>query len=357
MAQDLSRDQTVAVLDRRGPVLGSTLASTALLQWELDLPLEVLSERVGAARATRVYQRSLQAVADLVEIVESNRIACGFKTKQSLYLSGDTYGSRALKDETARRAKAGLPSGFLSAPELREQFEIERTGAIYSAGSASADPARLAAGLLRRAAARRAKIFAPVEVTGVLQAGDHVVLVSDAGVEIRARQVVFCCGYEFPKGVPTQGAKIISTWALATRPVAKIPSWLTKTVVWEASDPYLYARATGDGRIVAGGEDEASPDRHADLKAIPAKTAAILRKLKVLLPELELEADYAWSGAFGESATSLPLIGPIPDMSRAYAVMGFGGNGITYSVIASQIVGAAIRGRPDPQAGDYAFPS
>jgi len=34
--------------------------------------------------------------------------------------------------------------------------------------------------------------------------------------------------------------------------------------------------------------------------------------------------------------------------------MGFGGNGITYSVIAAQIVAAALAGRPDPDADLYA---
>ena len=40
-------------------------------------------------------------------------------------------------------------------------------------------------------------------------------------------------------------------------------------------------------------------------------------------------------------------------MDHVHAVMGFGGNGITYSVIASQVVGRAIRGRRDPDADLY----
>ena len=35
---------------------------------------------------------------------------------------------------------------------------------------------------------------------------------------------------------------------------------------------------------------------------------------------------------------------------RVWAVMGFGGNGITFSMIAAQIVAAALAGRPDPDA-------
>ncbi|MDP3402092.1 MAG: hypothetical protein Q8R97_13340, partial [Brevundimonas sp.] len=74
---------------------------------------------------------------------------------------------------------------------------------------------------------------------------------------------------------------------------------------------------------------------------------------KVLMPGVEFEIDYSWAGAFGESATGLPSIAPVPDMAHAWAVMGFGGNGITYSVIASQVVSAAIRGRADPDADLY----
>lgn len=355
MAQALSRDHSVAVFDRRPPLTGSTMASTAMLQWELDLPLFELARKIGPARAGRAYRRSRAALDDLKTLVRAERIRCGLADRKSLYLAGDAYGARALKAEADARADLGLESVFLPAAELRARFGLDRTGAILSQGSASADPARLAAGLLRRAVANGARIFSPVEVEGVLQGKDHVVLETDVGVEVRARQVAFCCGYEFPKGAPTHAAKVISTWALATRPVREPPPWMVDHIAWEASDPYLYFRMTRDGRIVVGGEDEASPTRHADKAALGVKARRILRKLEALVPGLDLTIDYAWAGAFGESATSLPLIGPVPDLPRAYAVMGFGGNGITYSIVASQVVGAAIRGRPDPDADLFAF--
>jgi glycine/D-amino acid oxidase-like deaminating enzyme len=355
MARELARSCSVAVFDRRGPVLGSTMASTAMLQWELDLPLRALSGQIGQAKAAQVYRRSRQAVSDLKSIVQDEAIRCGLQPKASLYLAGDEYGARALAQEAELRASIGLDSTFIHPAALKSRFGIDRSGAILSEGSASADPARLAAGLLRRAQSHGAKVFSPVEVTDVLHGGDHVIVVSDAGVEIRARNVVFCCGYEFPKGVPTHGARIISTWALASKPLTGAPAWLAHHLIWEASDPYLYLRMTRDGRLIAGGQDEASPIRHADPKALAPKSQAIVRKLRALIPGLEVDIEYAWSGAFGESTTSMPLIGPLPDMPRAYGVMGFGGNGITYSVVASQIVAAAIRGLPDPDADLYAF--
>ena len=68
-----------------------------------------------------------------------------------------------------------------------------------------------------------------------------------------------------------------------------------------------------------GGEDEESPTRNADSKAIGPKSRAIVRKLKASIPELDLEIDYAWAGAFGQSTTSMPLIGAVPGMLDCYA--------------------------------------
>ena len=353
MAHELSRDHTVAVLDRRPPLTGSTVASTALLQWEIDLPLTALAEKIGMAKAKRAYLRSRSAVDALKRIVADERIVCGLRDKATLYLAGDEYGHRALEAEAAARAAIGLESEYVGPDVLRAQFGIERTGAIVSQGSASGDPARLAAGLLRRAQAAGARVYSPVEVVEAASDPDGVTLLTDAGHSVRARTVVFCCGYEFPKRVPTPGAKVISTWALASKPRQRCPAWLKETLVWEASDPYLYFRMGGDGRLIIGGEDEASPDAHADKAKLKRKCATISAKLKALMPEVEFEVDYSWSGAFGESATGLPSIAPVPDMDHAWAVMGFGGNGITYSVIASQVVSAAIRGGVDRDADLY----
>ena len=353
MVHELSKDRSVAVLDRRAPLTGSTMASTALLQWEIDLPLTVLSDRIGAAKAKRAYLRSRAAVEALKTIVAEERIVCGLHDKSSLYLAGDTYGHRALEAEAEARAAIGLDSRYLGPADLRERFGVERTGAVVSSGSASGDPARRAGGLLRRAEGRGAKVWSKVEVLEAISDPDGVTLLTDTGHAVRAKAVVFCCGYEFPKAVPTPGAKIISTWAMASKPRQRCPAWLRDMLVWEASDPYLYFRMGGDGRLIVGGEDEASPTAHEDRAKLKRKCETIAGKLKRLLPEVEFEIDYSWAGAFGESSTGLPSIGRVPGMDHAWAVMGFGGNGITYSVIASQIVSTEVRGGSDPDADLY----
>ena len=353
MAHELSRDHEVAVLDRRPPMMGSTVASTALLQWEIDLPLTALAKKIGQADARRAYLRSRRAVDDLGRIVADEQIRCGFQPRKALYLAGDAYGRRALETEAEARAAIGLDSQFLTGAELGDQFGLERTGAILSGGSASADPAQLAAGLLRRAAERGARIYSPVKAMQAASDPDGVTLLTDEGQAVRASAVVFCCGYERPEGVSAPDSDVISTWALASKPGATLPAWLRETLVWEGADPYLYMRTSRDGRLIVGGEDEASATAHADPALMREKRDRILAKVKRLLPKVEVEVDYVWAGAFGESATGLPHIAPVECLDHAWAVMGFGGNGITYSVIASQVVAAALRGGKDPDADLY----
>src|ERR1700742_480932 len=59
MAHALSHfSSDILVLDRRGPSLGGTHASTAMLQFEIDTPLVRLAEQRGVLNAERAWLRS-----------------------------------------------------------------------------------------------------------------------------------------------------------------------------------------------------------------------------------------------------------------------------------------------------------
>jgi glycine/D-amino acid oxidase-like deaminating enzyme len=179
-------------------------------------------------------------------------------------------------------------------------------------------------------------------------------LLTDDGIEIHARHVVFCTGYELVKIVPPNNNRILSTWAIATRP-QPAAIWPQKALIWEASEPYLYLRSTRDGRVVCGGEDEDFSDTARRDALTPLKTKKIEAKLQRLFPALDARAVAAWTGSFGGSPDGMPTIDAIPGYPRCYAVMGFGGNGITFSMLATKLITAAIRGRKIPEAKLFRF--
>jgi len=343
------------ILERRdGACLGSTAASTALLEFELDTPLVELSRVLGRRSAERVWKCSHAAVNELRTRTNQLGIAAQLQSRPSLYLAGNVLDAKGLRRETQSRQRLGLPSELLERKVLRRHFDIDRSAAILSHGNAEADPIALAAGFLKCALHRGARLHGPHEVTDLHSSRSGTTLSTRDGQEVHARFVVICTGYEFPKIVPMQGNRIISTWAIATRPQPH-NIWPQRALIWEASEPYLYLRSTFDNRVVVGGEDEdfAEPRRRDAHNA--SKFSRLEQKLGRLLPKADARAAYAWTACFGASATGSPTIGEIPGYPRCYAALGYGGNGITFSMLAALLLTTAIQGKRDPDARLFEF--
>lgn len=356
MAQQLcDGNREVMMVDRRQPVRGSSLASTAMIQHEIDIPLHLLSRKIGQEKALRAWQRSRDAVRSLIELTGHLDIKCSMRAKNTLYLSGSELGPRSLKTEAQIRHKADIDARYLDQASTLSEFGVDRPASIVSQDSASANPAQLTAGLLRSAQARGLKIVSPVEITDVMPSGEQVACATSGGQLVFARQVVFCSGYEFLESLESSKHSIISTWAIAAKPRSAVPEWLKEYLVWEASDPYLYLRMAADGSIIAGGEDEESSSAFSDPAKFATNTEAIIAKTEKLLGISLYPPHSRWAAPFGNTTTGLPLIGAVPGLANVYAVMGFGGNGITFSKIAAEIVAAEITGDKDPDSDLFSF--
>jgi glycine/D-amino acid oxidase-like deaminating enzyme len=355
VAEALTADgHSVVAIDRRGPLLGSTAATTALVQFEIDQPLSLLAGQIGAAAATAAWRRSRLAVLNLRGRIAELGLRCDLAVRPSLYLSGNVLTGSALRSEAEARRAAGLHASYLTAGDLREGFGIARDGAILSQDNLLLDPRKLTAGLLLAAQRRGARFYAPAEATEIRHAADGVDVATASGPVISAQSLVLATGYELLSVVPATGHRVISTWAIATRPQAR-RLWPQQALIWEAADPYLYLRTTRDGRVICGGEDAEFSDEEARDALIPAKSARIAEKLAQLLPGLDTTPDFAWAGAFGATATGLPRIGRLPRRPRIHAVQGYGGNGITFSRIAADLIAAELAGRTDPDAALFGF--
>ncbi len=355
MAEALTaRGLSVIAVDRRGPMLGSTPATTALVQFEIDEPLRDLSDMIGKPAAEQAWRRSRLAVDGLRARIAELGIECRLAERPSLYVAGNTKGPGELRKEAEARRSAGIHATYLPAQALKEQFGVARDGAILSHGNLALDPLKLTAGLLLKALERKARFYTPVEATALEGSGDAVVVATRDGPTITTRHVVLASGYELMDGVPATGHKIISTWALATKRQPRA-IWPQAAFIWEASDPYLYMRATADGSVICGGEDEDFSDEDKRNALLPEKSVRIAEKLAKLMPQLDTTPDFTWTGSFGTTATGLPYIGALPGKTNVHAVLGYGGNGITFSQIASEVVGTAIAGGEDSDAALFAF--
>ncbi|MBB3397164.1 MULTISPECIES: FAD-dependent oxidoreductase [unclassified Rhizobium] len=355
MGQHLSeRGLSVVIVDRETPGLGSTVASTAMLQWEIDRTLGELEHFYGFERAVGIYRRSAASVAGLSKLIVANRIACNLLPRQSLFLTSNQEGAGDLLREVELRRRAGLPSRYLEHCDLFTEFELDRDAGILSRGSAEADPLLLTWALLDIAVKQGVRLIG-ASVTKLHSEGGRVSAETDGSFVIEAETAVLATGYAMPGIDMPKLHRTTSSWALATMPQDPAMLWRDQVLIWEDSHPYLYMRTTPDGRIIAGGEDDDTVDPAIRDAKLAEKIMTIREKMKRLWSRADTRVATAWCGTFGETADGLPLIGPVPLMPQVYAAYGYGGNGITFSYLATQVIGAMIGGGYRDWFDDFAL--
>jgi glycine/D-amino acid oxidase-like deaminating enzyme len=345
---------SVIAVDCRHPAHGSTSASTALLQYELDVSLTDLIDRLGRQRAVDSYRAALDGVRAIGRISKTVKEDVGFRNCPSLYYASRKRDIKDLREECATRGHAGLPCEVLDAKAIAKIVDIKAPLALWSNTGAEVDPWRLTQALISRCATRDFAVYGRTKVTRIVPNKTYLEVRSNRG-RIRAKNVVVAAGYEAEQFLPERLAKLHSTYAIVTEPVKSFAGWNKRCLVWESARPYLYLRTTSDNRIIVGGEDD--PFRnpaHRDAR-VPRKAETLLRKARRLFPRIEMELAYAWAGTFGESKDSLPYIGAHPrGDSRVLYALGYGANGIPFSAIAAEVLTARILGKPHRYQNTFA---
>jgi len=353
LAERLSADgHDVVLIDRRPSGHGSTGASTAELMWAMDVPLIHLSRRLGEDEAARRWTRVYRAVRALGERIDALGIDCARVDRPTLYLEGTLLDADALAEEGAMHRTHGLPSQFLDAAAVAERFGIAPRAGLVSTGGFEVDPVALTHGLLDVARSRGAALCYPHDVVAIEQRADGIVLTLADGARLSAGAVILAGGYERATMFLPADFSLLSSFAFASPP-GLAPLWRENAMIWEASDPYLYVRTTADGRIVAGGEDEDFHDPVRRDALIAAKAGVISAKLQAMLGSPEIAVDRAWVATFGASPDGLPAIGRAANARHLWISAGFGGNGIAFAGLASDLISTGLAGAADPDAACF----
>ena len=346
----------VVLLERREVAHGSTAGSTSLLQYEIDLPLHRLERIHGRDLAVRSYLRSFDAVGEIGQLARRLKLDCGFESKASLFLASAPGHLAGLRIEYEARRRAGLPVAWQTRGEVSRGTDLPHRAGILSACGAQIDAYRFTYGLLQAAANRGGRIFDRTAVARTTPTARGMTLTLGSGHSVRARRVVLASGYEAEALLPVAVTELQSTFAMVSEPVEAFPGWPhDRCLIWETADPYTYLRTTEDRRVLIGGADEAFRDpAHRD-RLVERKARLLQRRFEQWFPRIRFERSGAWAGTFAKTADGLPLIGPHPQVPRLYFALGYGGNGVTFSLIAARLIRDQILGRPNSDAELFGF--
>ena len=357
IAHQMVKDGYETVLiDRREIGNGSTSATTSMLQYEIDVPLYELIDQIGEVGAVKAYKACSKSIDDLDKITQELNSEAGFERKESLYYASKKKDVSWLKKEFEARKNAGFNIKWIEKEEILERYEFENTfGGILSSQGASVDAFHLAHELLAFNSKKGLRVYDKTEMDSVEVKKGFNLVTTKTGQKIKAQKIIYAIGYESAHLIKEKFVDLKSTFAMVSEIDEKGSEKLNNTLFWNTSDPYLYMRTTSDGRVLIGGGDEDFRDPEKRDAMIDKKEKEILGDLKDLLPNYHFYTDFTWAGTFGETKDGLPYIGEHKDFPNSYFVLGFGGNGITFSVTGMEMASAFMKNKNHPLTEYFKF--
>jgi glycine/D-amino acid oxidase-like deaminating enzyme len=337
---------------------GSTSATTALIQYEIDTHLSDLIKRLGREPAVRSYRLCLEAVAGIGRLARAldPKARCAWRAAPSLYLASRRADVPALEAEHAARRAIGIEVDLLTERELAQRFSFRRPAALRSALAGELDAFKLTYLLLADAASAGLGVFDRTRVVRYDAVRGGVRLGTERGQTVKARRVVFATGYETPEFLDRKVVRLHDTFALATAPIERLDGWGDdRCLIWETARPYFYARTTGDGRVVMGGADRPFATAEHRRRLLRRQTRRLETQFRRLFPAIRFDVDWRWGGTFGDTRDGLPYIGSVRQFPHGYFALGYGGNGITFSWIAANLLLDRFLGRRNPDVEIFDF--
>ncbi len=346
----------VCVLDQRDVGWGSTSASTALLQYEIDTHMVDLAKDYGEADAVLAYRACADAI-DLLADKAAEVRDVDFARMRSLYFASKRRHRSDLEEEFELRARHGFAVEWLEPQQVREAYGFDAPCAILSEKAARIDPYRMAHRLLERLQRAGCHVHDRTPVTHIAANARGVELETASGARVCAKYLVMAAGYASQEFLRKDVARNRSSYAFITDPIdPALLGPLNDTMVWESARPYLYMRTTGDGRLLIGGEDDNIDIASKRDAQVDAKARKLAKQVSKLFPHLPVKPAFAWAGTFAETKDGLPWFGAHKQHGpRVLFAMAYGGNGISYSMLGAGLLRASIERRKHPLARLFGF--
>ncbi|MBA3829857.1 MAG: FAD-binding oxidoreductase [Taibaiella sp.] len=161
--------------------MGSTAASTALLQYEIDTPLCELAAMIGEKNAITCYKLCLKAIYDLQAICNKINPNISFNIKPSLQYASYRKHKDGLHREYNLRKKYGFDVEWLEAKDVANLFGFEAPAALLSAEAGEIDAYRVAHELLRHCVSGGQQVYNNTEIISIEEKEGHVILHTDTG--------------------------------------------------------------------------------------------------------------------------------------------------------------------------------
>ncbi|MEG1142513.1 MAG: FAD-dependent oxidoreductase [Clostridia bacterium] len=326
----------VVVVEKNIIGYGSTSATTALLEYQVDIDLYKLEKMIGS-NAKKIYKLCLNAVDEIESICKE--IGSEFNRVNTLYFTNSFMQKSSILKEYNARKKAKFDVKYMENNDLinlKACIEtLESSGVI--------DPYKFTCDLFKYLEKNNVKIYENTEIEEI-SSDENVYLKTTNGFNILSSSAIFCTGFETLKYINTNIVSLQKTFTIVSN---KLDLDNINFTARDMCDPYHYIRFDNN-RIIFGGEDIKINSKLMSEEYLEQIAKEKYNKLYIAMQKMfkinNIEVEYMYNGTFADTIDTLPIIDEIPGLNNCFCNLGYGANGILYSVIGAKILKEAIFG-------------
>ncbi len=344
----------LVILEREIAGFGASGRNGGWCSSKLNIGLDVLAERHGAASARALQREMIGTVDEIGRVCASEGIDAGYAKGGALFIARGPHQARLLEEYAATYDQFGFRDQYeiLDAPATDRRIRVRGSrGALFLPQYASIHPGRLARGLARVVERAGAVLYEGTEVRDY-RAGRPARLLTERG-EVRARTILLAGEAYLTRFRPLHRTLLpIYSLIVLTEPLgedlwAEI-GWRQRECVASFRLSVDYLSRTEDGRILFGGRGAPYHFGSAISDAFDrdAATHEMLRGMaRDWFPALEtVRFTHAWGGPLGMPRDWMPTISYDPGSGIATA-RGYTGPGVSAANLAGRTLADLISGR------------
>lgn len=315
---------------------GTTSGTTAHLNTLLDLSYKELENKYGEENAKLILKATRGAIRFLESNVNEYNIDCNFKKRDGFLFSQNDDQTKELERIFEASIKAGCDVSYSENIPIPVPFEK----ALCYKDQGQIHPIKYLFSLAKEYEKSGGHIQQQCRVSNVKNLDDGLIEIETSIGKVVSRNIVYAT--HIPPGVNVLHFKCAPyrTYAMAfTVNDLQYP----ESLVYDMFDPYHYYRSheiNGQKVIIAGGNDHKTGEEKNTESCFISLEAYLKKYFKIK------EVLFKWSSQFFEPIDGLPYIGHLPgNPSNYYVATGYGGNGITFSQVATQLLSDIITGK------------
>jgi glycine/D-amino acid oxidase-like deaminating enzyme len=345
------RGLTVAVLEANTIGWGASSRNGGMVLTGLKLSMQTVFQKYGRDTARELFQCSLDSIDTVEQIIQEEKIACGFTRAGHLVVANKPGHYRTLEAEAGFMDREfGHPVKLIPRTELHAEIGSQiYHGGLLDEVSGGLNPAQYVTGLARAAENAGVALCARARVHRLRRGTNGYALETERG-QVGAENVLVATSGYTSGATPVLQRRIIpiGSFIIASE---QLPEPLTRELIPHNrmifdSKHYLHYFRLWKDRMIFGGRAAFFPENGSTVR----HSAEILRREMIeAFPQLRnVQVEYAWGGTLDFAFDMMPHVG---ETDGLFYSLGYAGHGVAMAThlgktVAEEMIAGGLNGHP-----------